>query len=162
MVHKKPCIVITDHNKRYPTLWFTLLHELAHVIFHREQLATMKYHVSDGIGDAFLMESQADQFAQTLLLPQRKLDYIKNYINLDSFVQTYAAQNSIHPSIIYALHVWELNEKGDDSGWARFNRQLTKTDVCSDKLHTNQWHGATLEAEADTAKNLLTAQIQPA
>lgn len=156
IVNKKPCIVLTDHFKRYPTLWFTLLHELAHIIFHMDKLATMKYHISDGIEDLFLIESQADKFAKQLLLSRQKFDYIKNYINIESFVSSYAEQNNIDPSIIYWLYAQELREQNDDSGWRYFGRYITMSDVCSTHLHSAPWLAKSIIEEADKNKTLLS------
>ncbi len=160
IVNKKPCIVLTDHFKRYPTLWFTLLHELAHVIFHMDKLATIKFHISDGIEDLFLIESQADKFAKQLLLSRQKFDYIKNYINVESFVASYAEQNSIHPSIIYWLYAQDLREHGDDSGWRYFGRYVTMSDVCSTQLHNPTWMAKTIDEEADRNKALISTASQ--
>lgn len=156
IVNKKPCIVLTDHFKRYPTLWFTLLHELAHIIFHMDKLATMKYHISDGIEDLFLIESQADKFAKQLLLSRQKFDYIKNYINIESFVASYAEQNNIDSSIIYWLYAQELREQNDDSGWRYFGRYITMSDVCSAHLHSAPWLAKSIVEEADKNKALIS------
>ncbi|RZK34266.1 MAG: ImmA/IrrE family metallo-endopeptidase [Hymenobacter sp.] len=156
IVNKKPCIVLTDHFKRYPTLWFTLLHELANIIFHMDKLATMKYHISDGIEDLFLIESQADKFAKQLLLSRQKFDYIKNYINIESFVISYAEQNNIDPSIIYWLYAQELREHNDDSGWRYFGRYITMSDVCSAQLHSAPWLAKSIIEEADRNKALIS------
>lgn len=161
IVNKKPCIVLTDHFKRYPTLWFTLLHEVGHVIFHMDKLMTTKFHISNGMEDLFLLESQADRFAKQLLLSRQKFDYIKNYINIDSYVATYAEQNNIHKSIIYWMYAEELREQKDDTGWKHFNRYITMSDVCSNQLHTAPWLTRTIAEEADKNKALITASPQP-
>jgi len=155
IVNKKPCIILTDLYKRYPTLWFTLLHELAHVIFHLNRLSGYKYHLTDGIEDPMLIESQADKFAQELLIPREKYDYIKNHLNIESFVQSYSEKNNIHASIIYALYAWELKEKGDDSGWARFNRFIPHSDICFDSLAYSPWLEKTVDESAEKSKSTL-------
>jgi HTH-type transcriptional regulator/antitoxin HigA len=162
IVNKKPCIVITDHFKSYPLLWITLMHELGHVIFHMDKLAILKFHLSDGVEDLLLMEPQADRFAQHMLLSPRKLEYISNYIGLESYVSTYAEQNSIHPSIIYHMYAKQLSDQGDRTGWQYYNRFLTKSDVCSDRLHRAPWlDNAVLVDEADKAKSLIESPQNP-
>ncbi|WP_310391151.1 XRE family transcriptional regulator [Hymenobacter sp.] len=161
IVNKKPCIVITDHFKSYPLLWLTLLHELGHVIFHLDKLAVLKYHITDGIEDLMLMEPQADRFARQMLLPTRKFEYIKNYINIESFVASYAEQNGIHSSIIYYMHAKELSDQNDKTGFQYYNRFLTKSDVCSDQLHKAPWiNNSLLVEEADKVKELLATNSQ--
>jgi|WetSurMetagenome_2_1015567.scaffolds.fasta_scaffold09128_7 hypothetical protein len=43
----KPCIVITDMNKKYHKLWINLLHELYHVVNDYDILENIHYHISD-------------------------------------------------------------------------------------------------------------------
>ncbi|RZK38682.1 MAG: helix-turn-helix domain-containing protein [Hymenobacter sp.] len=161
IINKKPCIVITDHFKSYPLLWITLMHELGHVVFHLDKLATIKYHISDGVSDLWLMEPQADRFAQQMLFPPRKLEYISNYIALESYVDTYAQQNSIHPSIIYYMYAKQLSERGDRTGFQYYNRFLIKSDVCSAHIHAAPWlNWGTLQNEADKAKELIATKPQ--
>jgi len=38
LINDKPCIVITDFNKNYATIWFALIHELHHVLFDLETI----------------------------------------------------------------------------------------------------------------------------
>src|SRR5690606_35632011 len=79
IVKDKPCIVITDYLKRYPTLWFTLLHELHHVLFDYDTVKSNTYHLSDD-EDLFLIEEKANGFARDYFMPIESFHYIKNYI----------------------------------------------------------------------------------
>jgi HTH-type transcriptional regulator / antitoxin HigA len=165
IVNRKPCIVLTDHCQRYPQVWFTLLHELAHVIFDRVQLEACAYHLSDRVGDLLLLESNADRFAYDLLLPQKKFDYIKTYINIESFVATYATQQGVHPSVIYWRYAWERSlQYQDDTGWKFFNRFIPKADVCGVELYAAPWlKGQTLdEAAAEAQERLAPTPSSPA
>ena len=38
IIDGKPCIALTDLNKRYSTLWFALLHELHHVLYDFDEI----------------------------------------------------------------------------------------------------------------------------
>lgn len=62
----KPCIVLSDLNKRYPTLWFVLLHELYHVLYDFDEISERNYHVSEeDSSDLFLLdEISPDEFAR--------------------------------------------------------------------------------------------------
>lgn len=161
IVNKKPCIVITDHFKSYPLLWLTLMHELGHVVFHLDKLAVVKYHLTDGVEDLFLIEEQAEQFAQELLLPATKYAYVKNYVNIESFVNTYAAQNNVHPSIIYHRYAKELSDRQDRSGWQFFSRHIPKSDVCVAELTRTPWLSYSLADEGDAARTLLAPTSSP-
>ena len=116
----------------------------------------MKFHISDGVEDLFLIEAQADKFAKQLLLSRQKFDYIKNYINIESFVASYAEQNNIHPSVIYWMYAQELREQNDDSGWRYFSRYITMSDVCSAQLHNEPWRAKSIAEEADKNKALIS------
>lgn len=157
IVNKKPCIVITDHFKSYPLLWHTLLHELGHVIFHLEKLAVIKYHLTEGVEDLFLIEEQANQFADELLLPRQKYDYIKNYINVESFVERYAVQNNVHSSLIYHRYAKELSDKQDKTGWQFYGRFIPKSDVCTAGLSRAPWltPETSLVTESEAVRTIL-------
>lgn len=162
IINKKPCIVITDHFKSYPRLWFTLLHELGHVLFHLDKLAVIKYHLTEGVEDLFLLEEQANQFADELLLPRLKYEYIKNYINVETFVNSYAAQNNVHPSIIYYRYAMELSEKQDKTGWQFYSRFMPKSDVCTAGLSRAPWLtlDTSLANEGDEVRTILAPTSQ--
>jgi len=55
LINNKPCIVITDWNKNYATIWFALIHELHHVLFDLETIEKTNYHLS-GEPDLFLIQ----------------------------------------------------------------------------------------------------------
>ena len=57
IVNGKPCIVLTDYKKKYPTIWFTLLHELHHVLFDFDLIETNSFHLT-GDDDLFLIEDK--------------------------------------------------------------------------------------------------------
>ncbi|MBC7446741.1 MAG: ImmA/IrrE family metallo-endopeptidase [Hymenobacteraceae bacterium] len=161
IVHRKPCIVLTDHFQKYPEVWFTLLHELAHVILDRAMLDACSYHLSDGVGDLLLVESRADRFAYDLLLPQKKFEYIQTYINIESFVASYAAQQGVHPSIIYWRYAKERSrDHQDTTGWKFFGRFIPKPDVFGPDFWAAPWlKGGTVEQAATDAQQRLAAPL---
>lgn len=109
IINDKPCIVITDYLKKYPTIWFTLLHELNHVLFDFETIKKSNYHLSDN-EDLFLMEEKANGFARDYFLPKENFLYIKNYINNHFVVERFAKENEIHPSLVYSFYTWYQDE----------------------------------------------------
>ena len=81
LINNKPCIVVTDLHKSYPTIWFSLIHELHHVLFDLEELEKVKYHLT-GEPDLFLMqEDKANEFASEYLISAEKLRYIEPLIH---------------------------------------------------------------------------------
>jgi HTH-type transcriptional regulator/antitoxin HigA len=109
LVDDKPYIVLTDFNRSLATVWFCLMHELAHVIYHWDQLKVVRYHLS-GEDDLFLMENEANFFAREMLFPSEKRRYADTIIDNPQLVAGYARQNNVHPTIIYALNAHETQE----------------------------------------------------
>lgn len=109
MINDKPCIVITDYLKKYPTIWFTLLHELNHVLFDFDKIKKNSYHLSDD-EDLFLMEEKANSFARDYFMPKENFLYIKNYINNHYVVERFAKENEIHASLVYSFYTWYQDE----------------------------------------------------
>jgi DNA-binding Xre family transcriptional regulator len=113
IVDGKPCVVLTDFRQRYSTLWFSLLHELYHIVFDYQALEQWKYHLSGDEGmtltDDLFREELADIFARDRLLAKPKIDFIRPYIGSKAIVEQYAAKVKVHASIIYSFHCY--NEK---------------------------------------------------
>jgi HTH-type transcriptional regulator/antitoxin HigA len=106
LIKKKPCIVLTDYNKRYDTLWFSLIHELYHVLYDYDVLLKANYHLT-GENDLFLIEENANRFARELLLSSEKTQYVYKIINVPFMVEKFARKCSIHTSIIYGFYIYE-------------------------------------------------------
>lgn len=81
VMNEKPCIVLSGFQNYYPTLWFTLLHELHHVLFDLEEIEKRVFHLTSAEGDLFLMdEEKSDHFASDFLLNESRLKYASGYI----------------------------------------------------------------------------------
>lgn len=132
VVNGKPCIVLSDFQKNYPTLWFTLLHELHHVLFDFEEIEKRTYHISSGEGDLFLMdEEKADNFAKDYLLNEDRLNYAMAYINSPYQIEKLASQWGVHSSIIYAIYCFQTKE------WALYNKYIPKMKEALELLNTH-------------------------
>ncbi|MGJ8734504.1 MAG: ImmA/IrrE family metallo-endopeptidase [Cellulophaga sp.] len=105
IINDKPCIVLTDFGKIYPTLWFTLLHELHHVLFDFELIKNNSFHLT-GDADLFLIEEKADSFARDFYLSEEKFHFIKKYIKNSFMVSKFAKENEIHVSMVYSFFTW--------------------------------------------------------
>jgi HTH-type transcriptional regulator / antitoxin HigA len=127
MVEGKPCIALSNYYNKYPTLWFTLMHEIAHVFYHLDKVSALGYHVS-GNDDLYLMEPEANLFAREMLFSEEKINYIKSFIDNYMVVEKYAEQNKVHPSIIYGIYIRSLEDTspGVDYGalYAKYNSYM--------------------------------------
>lgn len=158
VVNDKPCIVITDFNKHYSTLWFALMHELYHVLYDIEALKTWKYHTSGAeegvtkqIGSDLFNEDYADYFAREMLFPKEKLDYIKIHIHSNSLVQEYAKTNLIHPSLIYAFFVHDEDQKGKKY-YGAFQKYFGSPEKALKNVKTNPFDKETIYEEIEKIK----------
>lgn len=118
LVNGNPCIALSNYYNKYPTIWFTFLHEIAHVFYHLEKVERLGYHVS-GNDDLYLMEPEANLFAREILFPEEKINYIRSFIDNHMVVEKYAEQNKVHPSIIYGIYIRSMEEAnpGTDYGF---------------------------------------------
>ena len=147
--NNKPCIVLSDLNKNYPTLWFVLLHELHHVLYDFQDIQKRMFHLS-GEGDIFLMnEERADDFALEYLLPEPKFKYAIGYINSKLTIERLAKEWTIHPSIIYAIYCYKTNE------WAKFSRYIPKMDIALEALNTHPFDKESLLESVKEIKELV-------
>lgn len=149
-VSGKPCVVVSNLNHRYPTLWFTLLHELHHVLFDFEDIERQAFHVSDGVGDVFLMdEERADNFARDFLLSPDRRRYVAAYIRSASMIDRLASSWGVHPSVIYAVHCYDSGE------WARYGNLIPKMDEALELFNTHPFDRETLAESVREIRELI-------
>jgi Zn-dependent peptidase ImmA (M78 family)/DNA-binding Xre family transcriptional regulator len=157
VVDGKPCIVVTDYRKDYGTVWFSLLHEVGHVLYHLDQIKSFTYHLSDDT-DKMLVEDEANYFARELLLPEEKLNYIEPLIDNPEIVKRYARKNDIHPSLIYSFHAYrKYMEEGDDSGYRKYSQYRVSPEKALEPIRCNPWENETAVDDIDKALNNLAA-----
>ncbi|WP_199856424.1 ImmA/IrrE family metallo-endopeptidase [Lunatibacter salilacus] len=150
-INQKPCIVITDYLKKYPTLWFTLLHELHHVLFDLETVKTNNYHLSDD-QDLFLIEEKANSFARDFFMPIESFNYIKNYINNSYMVQRFAKDNDVHVSLVYSFYTWYQKELYDKNYHAAFKEFYPNCRTAIKRLNPISWTTSTIKASSEKIK----------
>lgn len=149
-VNDKPCIVLSDFQKNYPTLWFALLHELHHVLFDFEEINKRVYHLTSEEGDLFLMdEEKADKFATDFFLNESRLKYASSYINSDYHIKKLADEWSVHPSIIYSFYCYK---NGD---WQFYSKYIPKMDEAVSLLNTHPFESESLFEAAEKIKELI-------
>lgn len=155
LINEKPCIVITDLNKNYATVWFSLIHELHHVLFDLEIIEKTKYHLT-GEPDLFLLqEDKANEFAQEYLISTEKMRYIEKLIHNPLMVRKFAKECQVHPSIIYAQYQFREAEKGNDY-WRAFKEHFPDLQLATKKLNVSNWDIESLKIAAEKIKELLT------
>ena len=154
VINDKPCIVITNFRKSYPTLWFTLLHEIHHVLFDYELIKNNSFHLT-GKADLFLVEEKADSFARDFYFSEEKFHFIKNYIKNPYLVSKFAIENEIHVSIIYSFFTWyqgKLYGKNYHSAFKEFYPDYT---IAVKKLAPLSWKQDTIKTAGERIKQIL-------
>lgn len=145
-VNKKPCIVLTDFRKSYPTLWFAFIHELFHVLFDWEEILLKTYHLSDEENDLYVIkhkEEEANEFAREYLFSKNKIETISNKIKHNYYIKEFAIEHHVHPSIIYANYAHYYNNE-ENRLWAKFDKLIRPPmDNLIKKLNGNLSHCST-------------------
>jgi Zn-dependent peptidase ImmA (M78 family)/transcriptional regulator with XRE-family HTH domain len=155
IVNNKPCIVITDFNKNYATIWFSLIHELHHVLYDLEIIEKTSYHLS-GEPDLFLIqEDRANEFASEYLFSSEKMRYIEKLIHNKVVVTKLANDCQIHPSIIYSQFQWRQSEMGNDY-WGAFKDQFPNISIVTKTLNIANWNVESIKETSLKIRELLT------
>lgn len=96
----KPVIALTLRRDRIDNFWFTLLHELAHVVFH---LVDDKSFILDDleVGSSDEIEEEADRLAQHALVPKDLWERFNNgtYTSVSDILE-FARLSEVSPAII--------------------------------------------------------------
>ena len=164
IVNGKPCIALSNYYNKYPTLWFTLLHEIAHVFYHLDKVSALNYHVS-GNDDLYLMEPEANLFAREILFSEEKVNYIKLFIDNPRVVEEYAEQNKVHPSIIYGIYIRSLedNNPGNDYGslYAKYSSHMNVgPELAIKSLNTSAWGDCNIREDSERVKQVFLNVIK--
>lgn len=154
-IDNKPCIVITDLNKNYATIWFALIHELHHVLFDLDTIENTAFHLT-GEPDLFLLqEDKANEFASEYLLSTEKMRYIEKLINNPFVVNRFAKESQIHSCIIYSQYQWRQSELGNNY-WGHFKKYFPDVSLATKNLNVANWEVESLKIAAKKIKELLT------
>jgi HTH-type transcriptional regulator/antitoxin HigA len=97
---RRAVIGMTLRYDRLDNFWFVLLHEVAHLVLHSEELANKAFYDDlDVAGDA--LETQADEFAAEALLPDQVWETsLARYLRTVETVNELAHQIGISAAII--------------------------------------------------------------
>lgn len=155
LINNKPCIVITDLNKNYATIWFALIHELHHVLFDLDTIEKTNYHLS-GEPDLFLIqEYKANEFASEYLLSTEKMRYIEKMIHNKFMVEKFAKECQLHISIIYSQYQFRQSLLGNDY-WGAFKEHFPAINKITKKLNIANWDVESIKEASLRIRELLT------
>jgi len=95
-----PVVGLSLRYKRLDYFWFTLLHELSHIILHYDQIDSPIIENLD-ITDQELTERQADRLALNTFISRKDWNRCPpKYEKTDESIITFAKKMGIHPAIV--------------------------------------------------------------
>ncbi|MEV4689065.1 ImmA/IrrE family metallo-endopeptidase [Microbacterium sp. LWH3-1.2] len=96
-IHKTPMIAVTSRYKTLDSLWFTLLHEVAHVLLHPKRSTFVDdFRAND---DADAQETAANRFAEEHLIPGAYRDALLS-ATTTSTIRSIAHDLRVSPSLV--------------------------------------------------------------
>lgn len=114
----KAIIMISDRGKRDDILWFTLFHEIAHLIKHSKK----EIFIDDDNIDKTEIELEADNYAKNILIKDTEYNnFIKNNRYTEKQIKDFAKVNNINTGIV----IGRLQKDGI-VGWSDFNNLITR------------------------------------
>jgi HTH-type transcriptional regulator/antitoxin HigA len=95
-----PVIGMTLRYSRLDNFWFTLMHELSHVILHYDEINDPIIEDLDS-NDQKLFEKQADKLSNNILIPRRDWNRCPpKYEKSNESIIAFAQKMNIHPAIV--------------------------------------------------------------
>lgn len=99
-----PVIAMSLRFPRLDYFWFTLLHELAHLVLHTNELKGAMFFDVENSEESDRIERAANRLAKDSIVARESWrSCAPKYDPTDRTVRTYAAQQSVHPSLIAGL-----------------------------------------------------------
>ncbi len=158
IINGKPCIVITDLNKKYTTIWETLIHEIYHVLYDLEAIKSAGYHLT-GDPDLLLIEDKAVDFSREYFCGLDDYKYIKPHIHNEYIVERFAKDKEIHVSFVYSsFRQFEQLLYGKNY-YAAFQQYFPDYSIAIKSLSPITWKENSLEEVANNLKSIFEVNV---
>ncbi len=144
IINNKPCIVLTNLNKNYATVWFALLHELHHVLYDYDKIEGQVFHLT-GEPDLFLLEDEANNFSRDYFLPQDRAKFVYKFIDNTLVVNNLAKESQIHPSLIYNFYCYEMDAAGKGNYWKKYKHLMPDVTIALKDINVNPFDHERIE-----------------
>lgn len=114
----KAIIMISDRGKRDDILWFTLFHEIAHLIKHSKK----EFFIDEENNEKNNIEIEADDYARNILIPDNIYNnFVKQNYLTEKKIKKFSLENNISTGII----IGRLQKEGK-IGCNEFSNLITK------------------------------------
>lgn len=111
LVDQVPVIALTLLHDRIDNFWFTLLHEVAHVVLHYRSGLSIGFFDDTSAPSIDELEKQADEFASNLLIPNDVWHRSPARISKSpAVIEKFARRQDIHPAIVFGRIQKERND----------------------------------------------------
>lgn len=153
IVNGKPCIVLTDLNKRYTTIWLTMIHEIHHVLYDLKTIENTKFHLT-GDPDLFLIEEKADEFSMEYFCGMDRYKYIVPHIHNEYLVSKFAKEIEVHPSFIYTSFQHFQNILRNQNFYGAFKQYFPDYYLAIENLKPVTWKENSISEIAENLKSI--------
>lgn len=121
-----PVIAMSLRFPRLDYFWFTLLHELAHLVLHGDQLKEPMFFDVQAIEEKDRIEKAANRLAKDSIVDRESWRNCKpKYDTSDRAVYHYAAEQGVHPSLVAGLL------RKESGNFKRYSSIINENDVRS-------------------------------
>lgn len=114
---EKGIIMISDRGKKDDILWFTLFHEIGHLLKHGKK----EIFIDMENGENSLIETEADNFAKNSLIPCAEYQTFKKSLINENNIIEFSKKINVTPGIV----VGRLQKDGI-IGWNQFNNLIER------------------------------------
>jgi HTH-type transcriptional regulator / antitoxin HigA len=99
--NRTPVIGLTLRHDRLDNFWFVLLHEVAHIVLHREKGLRDGFFDEEEAPSTDVVESEADEFARNALIPNEvwQRSFVRFTSSHEQVIQ-FAKKNRVSPSVV--------------------------------------------------------------
>lgn len=98
---KRVVLAINDRRQYADTFWFSLFHEIKHVLQQKITATFISGNINDLVEYNDALEEDADKYAADILIPQAKLDaFNASEYTTDQEIIDFAKSIGIHPGIV--------------------------------------------------------------
>ena len=119
-----PVVAMSLRFPRLDYFWFTLLHELAHLVLHNDQLKEPIFFDVEVAEEKDRIEKAANRLAKDSIVDRESWrNCAPKYDHSDRVMCAYAAEQGVHPSLIAGLLRKEF------SNYTRYNSIINEHDV---------------------------------
>lgn len=119
-----PVIAMSLRFPRLDYFWFTLLHELAHLVLHADQLKEPVFFDVEASEERNRIEKAANRLAKDSMVDRESWrSCAPKYDTSDRAVHAYAAEQGVHPSLIAGLI------RRESGNYKRYSSIINKHDV---------------------------------